>query len=75
MAIDRSNDEPDALIIQAKVHLHEEGWQSICSQAGSFVSQTWHADVLAERRQRILVGSAQRLYWHEAKSQPHRLSE
>jgi Putative addiction module component. len=75
MAIERSSDEPDALIMQAKVQLYEQRWLSICSQPDSFSSPTWHADVLAERRQRLLDGSAKRLSWHEAKTQLQGLSE
>ena len=75
MAIERSNDEPDALTVPEKVQLLEQVWQSLCSQPDSFSSPEWHTDVLVERRQRLLDGSAKRLSWHEAKTQLQGLSE
>ena len=75
MAIERSNDEPDALTVPEKVQLLEQVWQSLCSKPDTFSSPAWHAEVLAERRQRLLDGSAKRLSWHEAKTQLQGLSE
>jgi len=46
-----------------------------CSQAGSFVTLMLDIDVLAERRLRLLDGSAQRLSWHEAKTRLQRLGD
>ncbi|MFM7453729.1 MAG: hypothetical protein ACKO1V_07155, partial [Cyanobium sp.] len=63
------------LTVSEKVQLPEQGWQRNCSQPASLTSPTWHPDVLAERRQRLLDSSAQRLSWYEAKAQLQRLSE
>jgi hypothetical protein len=38
-------------------------------------SLDWNADVLAERRQRLLDGSAKRLSWDEAMTQLQRLAK
>jgi hypothetical protein len=75
MTIERSNDEPDALTVPEKVQLLEQVWQSLCSEPDSFSSPEWHTDVLVERRQRLLDGSAKRLSWHDAKTQLQRLAE
>lgn len=75
MAIELSSDQLDALTVAEKVQLLEQVWQSLCRQPDSFSSPDWHADILTDRRQRLLDGSAKRLSWHEAKAQLQRLAE
>lgn len=75
MAIELSSDQLEALTVPEKVQLLEQVWQSLCSKPESFSSPDWHADILTERRQRLLDGSAMRLSWHEAKTQLQRLAE
>jgi putative addiction module component (TIGR02574 family) len=75
MAIELSSDQLDALTVAEKVRLLEQVWQSLCGQPHTFTSPDWHADVLVERRQRILDGSATRIPWNEAKAQLRRLAE
>jgi hypothetical protein len=45
------------------------------SQPASIASPDWHSDVLMERRQRLLDGSATSIPWHDAKAQLQRLAE
>jgi hypothetical protein len=68
MAIELSSDQLDALPVAMKV------WQSLCCQSDTFASPDWHADVLVERRQRLVEGSAKRIPWNEAKAQLQRLT-
>jgi hypothetical protein len=75
MAIELSSDQLDALTVAEKVRLLEQVWQSLCGQPHTFTSPDWHADVLIERRQRILDGSATRIPWKEAKAQLQHLAE
>lgn len=75
MAIELSSDQLDALTVAEKVRLLEQVWQSLCCQADSIPSPDWHSDVLMERRQRLLDGSATSIPWHEAKAQLQRLAE
>jgi hypothetical protein len=75
MAIELSSDQLDALTVAEKVRLLEQVWQSLCGQPHTFTSPDWHADVLVERRQRILDGSATRISWKEAKAQLQHLAE
>ena len=75
MAIELSSDQLDVLTVAEKVRLLEQVWQSLCGQPHTFTSPDWHADVLVERRQRILDGSATRIPWKEAKGQLQRLAE
>jgi len=75
MAIELSSDQRDALTVAEKVRLLEQVWQSLCGQPHTFTSPDWHADVLVERRQRILDGSATRIPWKEAKAQLQHLAE
>jgi hypothetical protein len=73
MAIKLSSDQLDALPVAMKVRLLEQVWQSLCCQPDTFASPDWHADVLVERRQRLVEGSAKRIPWNEAKAQLQRL--
>lgn len=66
LAIERSNAQHEALSVAEKLRLLEQVWQSLCSQPDSIASPDWHADVLMERRQRLLDGSATSLPWNEA---------
>lgn len=75
MAIELSNDQLDALTVAEKVRLLEQVWQSLCCQPDSIASPDWHSDVLMERRQRLLDGSASSIPWNEAKAQLQRLAE
>jgi putative addiction module component (TIGR02574 family) len=75
VAIELSSDQLDALTVAEKVRLLEQVWQSLCAQPASIASPDWHADVLMERRQRLLDGSATSIPWHEAKAQLQRLAE
>ena len=75
MAIELPSDQLDALTVAEKVRLLEQVWQSLCCQSDTFASPDWHADVLVERRQRILDGSATRIPWNEAKALLQRLAE
>ena len=76
MAIELSSDQLDALTVAEKVRLIEQIWQSLCCQPDTFTSPDWHADVLVERRQRLLDCSATRsIPWNEAKAQLQRLAE
>jgi hypothetical protein len=75
MAIELSSDQLDVLTVAEKVRLLEQVWQSLCGQPHTFTSPDWHADVLVERRQRILDGSATRIPWKEAKAQLQHLAE
>lgn len=75
MAIELSNDQLDALTVAEKVRLLEQVWQSLCCQPDSIASPDWHSDVLMERRQRLLDGSATCIPWNEAKAQLQRLAE
>ena len=75
MAIELSSDQLDALTVAEKVRLLEQVWQSLCCQPDPIASPDWHSDVLIERRQRLLDGSAISIPWHEAKAQLHRLAE
>jgi hypothetical protein len=75
MAIELSSDQLDALTVAEKVRLLEQVWQSLCAQPDSIASPDWHSDVLMERRQRLLDGSATSIPWHEAKAQLQRLTE
>jgi len=75
MAIELSSDRLDALTLAEKVRLLEQVWESLCAQPDSIDSPDWHADVLMERRQRILDGSATSIPWNEAKAQLQRLAE
>jgi putative addiction module component (TIGR02574 family) len=75
MAIELSSDQLDALTVAEKVRLLEQVWQSLCSQPDSIDSPDWHADVLTERRQRLLDGPATSIPWKEAKVQLQRLAE
>ena len=75
MAIELSSDQLDALTVAEKVRLLEQVWQSLCTQPDSIASPDWHSDVLMERRQRLLDGSATSIPWHEAKAQLQRLAE
>jgi len=75
MAIELSSDQLDALTVAEKVRLLEQVWQSLCSQPDSIDSPDWHSDVLMERRQRLLDGSATCIPWNEAKAQLQRLAE
>ncbi|MGB5134919.1 MAG: addiction module protein [Prochlorococcaceae cyanobacterium] len=74
MAIELPSDQLDALTVAEKVQLLEQVWQSLCSQSDAFASPDWHADVLVERRQRLLNGSSARIPWNEAKAQLQRLA-
>lgn len=73
MAIDLSSDKLDALPVAMKVRLLEQVWQSLCCQPDTFASPDWHADVLVERRQRLVEGSAKRIPWNKAEAQLQRL--
>jgi hypothetical protein len=75
MAIELSSDQLDALTVAQKLRLLEQVWQSLCCQPDAFISPEWHADVLVERHQRLLDGSATRIPWNEAKAQLQRLAE
>ena len=75
MAIELSSDQLDALTVAEKVRLLEQVWQSLCSQPDSIASPEWHADVLMERLQKLLDGSATSIPWNEAKAQLQRLAE
>ena len=75
MAIELPSDQLDALTVAEKVRLLEQGWQSLCCQPDALISPEWHADVLVERHQRLLDGSATRIPWNEAKAQLQRLAE
>ena len=75
MAIELSSDQLDALTVAEKVRLLEQVWQSLCCQPDSIASPDWHSDVLMERRQRLLDGSASSIPWNEAKAQLQRLAE
>jgi len=75
MAIELSSDQLDALTVPEKVQLLEQVWQSLCCQPDALISPEWHADVLVERHQRLLDGSATRIPWNEAKAQLQRLAE
>jgi hypothetical protein len=73
MAIELSGNQLDALTVAEKVRLLEQVWQSLCCQPDTFTSPDWHADVLVERRQRLVEGSAKRIPLNEAKAQLQRL--
>jgi len=75
MAIELPSDQLDALTVAEKVRLLEQVWQSLCCQPDALISPEWHADVLVERHQRLLDGSATRIPWNEAKAQLQRLAE
>ena len=75
MAIELSSDQLDALTVAEKVRLLEQVWQSLCCQPDALISPEWHADVLVERHQRLLDGSATRIPWNEAKAQLQHLAE
>lgn len=75
MAIELPSDQLDALTVAEKVRLLEQVWQSLCCQPDVLISPEWHADVLVERHQRLLDGSATRIPWNEAKAQLQRLAE
>jgi hypothetical protein len=75
MAIELSSDQLDALTVAEKLRLLEQVWQSLCCQPDALISPEWHADVLVERHQRLLDGSATRIPWNEAKAQLQRLAE
>jgi putative addiction module component (TIGR02574 family) len=75
MAIELSSDQLDALTVAEKVRLLEQVWQSLCCQPDALISPEWHAEVLVERHQRLLDGSATRIPWNEAKAQLQRLAE
>ena len=75
MAIELSSDQLDALTVAEKVRLLEQVWQSLCCKPDALISPEWHADVLVERHQRLLDGSATRIPWNEAKAQLQRLAE
>jgi len=75
MAIELSSGQLDALTVAEKVRLLEQVWQSLCCQPDALISPEWHADVLVERHQRLLDGSATRIPWNEAKAQLQRLAE
>ena len=75
MAIELSSDQLDALTVAEKVRLLEQVWQSLCCQPDALISPEWHADVLVERHQRLLDGSATRIPWNEAKAPLQRLAE
>jgi hypothetical protein len=75
MAIELSSDQLDALTVAEKVRLLEQVWQSLCCQPDALISPEWHADVLVERHQRLLDGSATRIPWYEAKARLQRLAE
>jgi len=57
-----------------KPQMPKQVWPSLCSHPDSFALPQWHSDVLVERRQRILDGSATRIPWNEAKAQLQRLT-
>ena len=75
MAIELPSDQLDALTVAEKVRLLEQVWQSLCCQPDALISPEWHAEVLVERHQRLLDGSATRIPWNEAKAQLQRLAE
>ena len=75
MATELPSDQLDALTVAEKVRLLEQVWQSLCCQPDALISPEWHADVLVERHQRLLDGSATRIPWNEAKAQLQRLAE
>jgi len=75
MAIELPSDQLDTLTVAEKVRLLEQVWQSLCCQPDALISPEWHADVLVERHQRLLDGSATRIPWNEAKAQLQRLAE
>jgi hypothetical protein len=75
MAIELPSDQLDALTVAEKVRLLEQVWQSLCCQPDALISPEWHANVLVERHQRLLDGSATRIPWNEAKAQLQRLDE
>jgi hypothetical protein len=75
MTIELPSDQLDALTVEEKVQLLEQVWQSLCCQPDAFASPDWHADVLVQRRQRLLDGSCARIPWSEAKAQLQRLAE
>jgi hypothetical protein len=75
MAIELPSDQLDALTVAEKVRLLEQVWQSLCCQPDALISPEWHANVLVERHQRLLDGSATRIPWNEAKAQLQRLAE
>lgn len=58
-----------------KPQVPKEAWQSLCSHPGSIASPDWHADVLAEHRQRVLAGSTPSSPWDDAKALLQRLAE
>ena len=75
MAIELSSDQFDDLTVAEKVRLLEQVWQSPSCQPDALTSPEWHADVLVERHQRLLVGSATRIPWNKAKAQLQRLDD
>lgn len=75
MAIDLSSEQLDALSVAEKLRLLEQVWQSLSGHPDSFPSPQWHADILDDRRQRLLDGTATPLSWADAKAQLQRLAE
>jgi putative addiction module component (TIGR02574 family) len=75
MAIDLSSEQLDALSAVEKVRLLEQVWQSLSGHPDSFPSPQWHADILDDRRQRLLDGTATPIAWEDAKAQLQRLAE
>ncbi len=75
MAIDLSSEQLDALSAVEKVRLLEQVWQSLSSHPDSFPSPQWHADILDDRLQRLLDGTATPIAWANAKAQLQRLAE
>jgi putative addiction module component (TIGR02574 family) len=75
MAIELSSEQLDALSAAEKLRLLEQVWQSLSGHPDSFPSPQWHADILDDRRQRLLDGLATPIPWADAKAQLQQLAE
>ncbi|NEQ98252.1 MAG: addiction module protein [Cyanothece sp. SIO2G6] len=57
----------ESMTVAEKLEALESIWTHLCQTPAQVPSPEWHAEVLAERRQRLEAGSATLTSWQEAK--------
>jgi hypothetical protein len=57
----------DKMSVEEKIQAMESLWEDLCSRAGSVVSPSWHADILADREAAIRSGQDGFEDWDAAK--------
>ena len=57
----------ESMTVAEKLEALESIWTHLCQTPAQIPSPAWHAEVLAQRRQRLASGSATLTSWAESK--------